>query len=63
MHKMKKTKKIEGYKFTIEKQIKTTSVKNQYKSGTCWSFSTIAFLESELIRMEKANMIYQICFV
>lgn len=48
-------KKPEGYKFTIEKQIKTTSVKNQYKSGTCWSFSTLAFIESELIRMGKGE--------
>lgn len=48
-----KDKKPEGYKFTVEKQIKTTSVKNQYKSGTCWSFSTLSFIESELIRMGK----------
>ena len=50
-----KDKKPEGYKFTIEKQIKTTSVKNQYKSGTCWSFSTLAFIESELMRMGKGE--------
>ncbi len=50
-----KDKKSEAYKFTIEKQIKTTPVKNQNKSGTCWSFSTIALLESELIRMGKGE--------
>lgn len=45
----------EGYKFTPVKDIKATSVKNQYKSGTCWSFSGLSFLESELIRMGKGE--------
>lgn len=30
-----------------------TSVKNQGSSGTCWSYSTNSFLESEMIRMGK----------
>jgi bleomycin hydrolase len=30
-----------------------TTVKDQGYSGTCWSFATISFLESELIRMGK----------
>jgi bleomycin hydrolase len=42
-----------GYQFTVVKQLPATSVKNQYRSGTCWSYSTIAFLESELLRMGK----------
>jgi bleomycin hydrolase len=42
-----------GYRFTVVKQLPATSVKNQYRSGTCWSFSGIAFLESELLRMGK----------
>lgn len=47
--------KKEGYKFTIEKSIPATSVKDQYRSGTCWSFSSLSFLESELIRMGKGE--------
>lgn len=39
------------YKFTTTHDCQCTSVKNQNKTGTCWSFSTISFLESELIRM------------
>jgi len=33
--------------------IENTSVKNQASSGTCWSYSTNSFLESEMIRMGK----------
>ncbi|MCF0173357.1 MAG: aminopeptidase [Bacteroidales bacterium] len=36
--------------FTVVKQLPITSIKNQASSGTCWSFSTISFLESEAIR-------------
>jgi bleomycin hydrolase len=45
----------DGYTFTPKIDIPTTSVKNQYRSGTCWSFSGISFLESELIRMGKGE--------
>lgn len=41
------------YEFTIKIQNNETSVKNQYKSSTCWSFSSLAFIESELVRMGK----------
>ncbi|MCX6234652.1 MAG: aminopeptidase [Bacteroidetes bacterium] len=40
----------EGYQFTIIKQLPATPVENQYKSSTCWSYATISFLESELLR-------------
>lgn len=46
-------KKEEGYVFTPVKELKITPVKNQNRSGTCWSYSGIAFLESELLRMGK----------
>lgn len=44
-----------GYKFTIEKQLRATPVKNQAITSTCWSFSTLSFLESELLRMGKGE--------
>ncbi len=49
------TKNEEGYKFTVIKQLPATPVKNQYRSGTCWSFSSMAFIESELLRMGKGE--------
>ena len=48
-------KKEEGFQFTTVKENPITSIKNQNRSSTCWSFSTIAFLESELLRMGKGE--------
>ncbi|BAX79895.1 C1 family peptidase [Labilibaculum antarcticum] len=45
-----------SYQFTIDKQLKATPVKNQNRSGTCWSYATISFLESEIIRLGKEEM-------
>ena len=41
------------YKFTVVKENPITPVKNQFRSGTCWCFSTIGFLESEVIRIKN----------
>lgn len=38
-----------GFKFTDIINIKTTPVKDQNKSGTCWSFSGLSFLEDEIL--------------
>jgi aminopeptidase C len=45
----------QGYQFTVVKENPITSIKNQASSGTCWSFSGLAFLESELMRMGKGE--------
>ncbi|MEG2605975.1 MAG: C1 family peptidase [Mucinivorans sp.] len=42
--------------FTDVKINPTTSVKNQASSGTCWSFSGIALVESELLRRGKDTL-------
>ena len=36
-----------------------TSVKNQYRSGTCWDFATLGYLESEILR--KTGKTYDLC--
>ncbi len=46
-----KKKDEEGsYKFETIVEVETTPVKDQHRSGTCWAFATISFLESELIK-------------
>ena len=39
------------YQFTTELANPITSVKDQSRSGTCWAYSTIGFVESEVIRI------------
>ncbi|MFM2018660.1 MAG: hypothetical protein RL007_2316, partial [Bacteroidota bacterium] len=43
-------KKDSQIRFSDVKEAKTTSVKDQYHSSTCWIFSTESFLECELLR-------------
>ncbi len=40
----------EGYKFTNIGTVPASPVKDQYKSGTCWSFAATSYIESELLR-------------
>ena len=47
------TQETEGYKFETLVDLPATSVKDQYRSGTCWSFSAVSFLESEMMRLGK----------
>ena len=53
--KKKQKEAPEGYQFTIEKSIPATPVKDQHRSGTCWSFAATSFIESELLRRGKGE--------
>ncbi len=39
-----------GFKFTDVKVVKTTPVKDQNKSGTCWCFAGTSLMEDEILR-------------
>lgn len=41
--------------FTVIKANPVTSIKDQNQSGTCWAFSSLSFLEAELLRMGKGE--------
>ncbi|MBO7300658.1 MAG: aminopeptidase [Tidjanibacter sp.] len=45
----------EGFQFTVVKENPITSIKNQNRAGTCWCYSTLSFLEAELLRMGKGE--------
>ena len=49
-------KKDGNYKFTVVKNLEATEVQNQAHSGTCWTFSSLSFFESELLRMGKPKV-------
>ena len=41
--------------FTVVKENPITSIKNQNQAGTCWCYSSLAFIESELLRKGKGE--------
>jgi len=41
---------VSGFQFKDLYSVKTTSVKDQNKSGTCWCFSGTSFFEDEILR-------------
>ena len=47
---------IEGWQFTTIDSVGITPVKDQNRSGTCWCFSTIGFLESEILRTKGIEL-------
>jgi len=49
-------KKDSSFKFTLIKELPHTPVKDQYRTGTCWSFAGSSFIESELLRMGKPEI-------
>lgn len=44
-----------GFIFTTVKENPITCIKNQNRSSTCWSFSSLALFESELLRLNKGE--------
>ena len=45
--------------FTVIQENKITSIKNQSRSGTCWDYSTLSFLEAEILK--KTGKTYDLC--
>ena len=49
--------------FTVVKENPITSIKNQNRAGTCWCYSSLAFIESELLRMGKGEYDFSEMFI
>ena len=45
--------------FTVVKENKITSIKNQNRSGTCWDYSTLSYFEAEILK--KTGKTYDLC--
>ena len=46
----------QDYQFKIINNIENSTVKNQGQTGTCWSFATSSFLESEIYRINGIHV-------
>src|SRR5690554_2365326 len=57
------TEKKDAWEFEDVKVMLTTPVENQHRSGTCWSFSGLSFLSSEMIRMGKPKVNFSEMFI
>ena len=55
--------KEEGFVFTTVKENPITSIKNQNRAGTCWCYSTLSFIEAELLRMGKGEYDFSEMFI
>jgi aminopeptidase C len=54
---------VEGWQFTTIDSIAITPVKNQNRSSTCWAFSTLGFLESEILRIKGKELDFSPMYV
>ena len=59
----KQAEQPEGIQFTVVKENPITSIKNQNRAGTCWCYSSLAFIESELLRMGKGEYDFSEMFI
>jgi bleomycin hydrolase len=47
---------VKSYAIKDKLEVKYTSVKNQHRSGTCWSYSGLALIESDILRKGKPEV-------
>ncbi len=50
-----KNKKDGHYYFNVVKDVEVNEVQSQDRTGTCWSFSALSFIESEVMRVGKGK--------
>ena len=53
--------KADSLVFTTVLENPVTSIKNQNTSGTCWSYSALAFLESEVLKKDPSKTDIDLC--
>ncbi|GBU07021.1 aminopeptidase [Bacteroidales bacterium] len=55
IHAQDEAKEAKSFVFTTIKENPITVIKNQASSGTCWSYSGLALVESELLRLGEGD--------
>ena len=50
-----KNAKESNYNFKEVQRLAASPVESQGRTGTCWSFSALSFLESEIMRINKSD--------
>lgn len=55
--------KDKGWKFEDVLLLPATPVEDQHRSGTCWSFAGLSFLESEMLRLGKPEVNFSEMFI
>ena len=61
MAKKKEVIPADSLVFTTVLENGVTSIKNQNNSGTCWSYSALAFLESEVLKKDPSKKDIDLC--
>ena len=54
-NKFETNRKGSNYRFKVIKDLEVNDVQDQGRTSTCWSFSSLSFFESEIIRLKKEN--------
>ncbi len=56
LHAQDKNVTIGDYELKIKETVSVGPVKDQGRTGTCWSFATTSFIEAEIMRITKQNV-------
>lgn len=56
MHAQNTKQAVGNYNFKITNSIDAQPIQNQYRTGTCWSFSALSFIESEVKRQKGIDV-------
>lgn len=54
-NKFETNRKGSNYRFKVIKDLEVNDVQDQGRTSTCWSFSSLSFFESEILRLKKEN--------
>ena len=54
-NKFETNRKGSNYRFKVIKDLEVNDVQDQGRTSTCWSFSSLSFFESEILRLKNEN--------